>query len=598
MPVEGIRTLHVLSVSDTHGWIYGHAHQREVGNYGLLTSYIEHMHDAAARDPSADVLAIDGGDIIEGTGLSDVTDVRGKIIYSVASRVPFDIMTIGNHDMDNSDSATFLSDHSSALFGDRFISTNTYRNNDGAPLIQHTHKYLTLKNGLRALVFSFLFHGMLYEYGHTKPPAQVIKSNIVQDILNSYKHSVDILIVNNHMASEDSEWGEIYAAFRAYYDAQNYTIPMLFLASHSHILVNQDCPFPNATQCYIVEAGCYLEHLQHVTYMFLDVDYESNGETYRGVQMAKIVPNLPTDFTYANSALRLNIPENALLTKNGLAIQEQIDGYVAALDIMAVIGYSPHEYNLAPPYNSSSSLYSLWTEDVVPSLLFSLNIFDKTCRLLVTPISGYFRESLYEGNITLDDTYTIFPFRYVMSYLNNVTYDELSCVVNYMNSMGTGNQGAPLILLEEDISSMDRSACYNIILTSHESRYISLAMGKGGPCHNVSDPLKSYVPKIIYVESDVTDNTSGNITMGDLLRTYIKRNMPIKEHDGRNRFLSVIIISSFFGIMLVITLILVLLLVLRKYRLHRRAAKHSVKTDRLVYDSDTITTESVTEESK
>lgn len=60
MPAEGIRTLHVLSVSDTHGWVYGHAHQHDIGNYGLLVSYIEHMHNAAARDPSADVLAIDG----------------------------------------------------------------------------------------------------------------------------------------------------------------------------------------------------------------------------------------------------------------------------------------------------------------------------------------------------------------------------------------------------------------------------------------------------------------------------------------------------------------------------------------------------------
>lgn len=599
MPAEGIRTLHVLSVSDTHGWVYGHAHQHDIGNYGLLVSYIEHMHNAAARDPSADVLAIDGGDIIEGTGLSDVTDVRGEIIYSLASRLPFDIMTIGNHDMDNADSAAFLSDHSDTLFGDRFISTNTYRNSDGAPLIQHTHKYLTFKNGIRAMVFSFLFHGMLYEYGHTKPPAQVIKSSAVQDILDSYKYSVDVLVVNNHMASGDSEWSEIYAAFRSYYDAQNYTIPMLLLASHSHILVNQECPFPNATQCYMVEAGCYLEHLQHVEYMFLDVDYESNGEIHKGVQMAKIVPNLPTDFTYANSALRLNIPENALLTKNGLAIQEQIEMYVAALNIMTVIGYSPHEYTLAPPYDSSSSLYSLWIKDVVPSQLFSLDIFDKTCRPLVASVSGYFRESLYAGNITLDDTYTIFPFRYVMSYLNNVTYDELSCVVNYMNSMGTGNQGAPLILLEEDISSMDRGACYNIILTSYESRYITLAMGRGGPCHNVSDSSKSYVPKTIYVESDATGNVSENVTMGDLLRTYIKDNMPTRENDASNRFLSAIIISSLFGIILVITLILVSLLMLRRCRLRRAAKRHVEKeSDRLIYDSDTITTESVTEESK
>lgn len=595
MSVDSIRTLHVLSVSDTHGWVYGHAHHRDIGNYGLLTSYIEHMRDAAAKDPLADVLAIDGGDIIEGTGLSDVTDIRGEIIYSIASHIPFDIMTIGNHDMDNADSAGFLNDHSDTIFGDRFISTNTYRNNDSMPLIQHTHKYMTLKNGLRALVFSFLFHGMLYEYGHTKPPSKVIKSSAVQDVLDFHKHAVDILIVNNHMASEDSDWGEIYTAFRDYYDAQNYTIPMLFLASHSHIVVNQDCPFPNATQCYMVEAGCYLKHLQHVTYMFLDVEYESDGAIHKGVQMAKILPNLPTDFTYVNSALRLNIPEDALMTKNGIAIQEQINAYLTALDIMTVIGYAPHEYNLAPPYNSSSSLYTLWTKDIVPSLLFSMDIFDKSCRPLAVSITGYFRESLYEGTITMDDTYTIFPLRYLMSYLNNVTYDELSCVVNYMNSVGIGNQGAPLILLEDDLNNMDRNSCYNIILTSYESQYINLAMGRGGPCHNVSDSSKSYSPKIIYVETSTADGASENITMGDLLRAYIKTNMPVVDDDEAHRFLSLVIISSLFGVMLVVIMILAIFFMLKKRKLHRRGSKHHEETDRLVYDSDTITTESVTE---
>lgn len=595
MSTDSIRTLHVLSVSDTHGWIYGHAHHHEIGNYGLLTSYIEHVHDIAAKDPLTDVLAIDGGDIIEGTGLSDVTDIRGEIIYNIASQIPFDIMTIGNHDMDNADSASFLNDHSDILFGDRFISTNTYRSNDSLPLIQHTYKYMTLKNGLRILVFSFLFHGMLYEYGYTKSPLEVIRSNAVQDVLDSHKHIVDILIINNHMASADSTWGEIYTEFRSYYDAQNYTIPMLFLAAHSHVVVNQGCPFSNAIQCYMVEAGCYLRHLQHMTYMFLDIEYESDGEIRKGVQMAKIVPNLPTDFTYANSALRLNIPEDALLTKNGIAIQERIDAYLTALDITSVIGYAPHGYNLSPPYNSSNSLYNLWAKSIVPSLLSPMNIFDNSCRTLTVSITSYFRESLYEGTITMDDTYTIFPFRYLMSYLNNVTYDELSCVVNYMNSIGTGNQGAPLILLEGDINDLDKSSCYNIILTSHESQYIDLIMTKGGPCHGVSDPSKSYDPNIIYVKTNSTGGVSENITMRDLLRTYIKTNMPIVDEDEGHRFLSLIIISSLFGIMLIVIMILSAFFMLKKRRLHRHGAKHHKEGDMLVYDSDTITTESVTE---
>ena len=73
----------IIHTTDIHGWLAGHPHQAELdADFGDFLSLIEHLHTQA--DANNDhFLLFDSGDLIEGTGLSDATDIHGYLIYCV-----------------------------------------------------------------------------------------------------------------------------------------------------------------------------------------------------------------------------------------------------------------------------------------------------------------------------------------------------------------------------------------------------------------------------------------------------------------------------------------------------------------------------------
>ena len=85
----------VLHLTDIHGWIAGHPHDEAYNaDLGDFVSLMEHLIASDDRE----VLLFDSGDLIEGTGLSDVTEVHGEAIFPIIQRIPgFTALTIGNH---------------------------------------------------------------------------------------------------------------------------------------------------------------------------------------------------------------------------------------------------------------------------------------------------------------------------------------------------------------------------------------------------------------------------------------------------------------------------------------------------------------------
>jgi 2',3'-cyclic-nucleotide 2'-phosphodiesterase (5'-nucleotidase family) len=52
----------------------------------------------------------DSGDIVEGTGLSDASSVHGERILPIVQQVPYDAITIGNHELYHSETVRALRD--------------------------------------------------------------------------------------------------------------------------------------------------------------------------------------------------------------------------------------------------------------------------------------------------------------------------------------------------------------------------------------------------------------------------------------------------------------------------------------------------------
>ena len=83
-----------VHITDVHGWVAGHKHQESYNaDMGDFASLMEHL---LVQDKT--VMLIDSGDIIEGTGISDVPEIHGEKLFPIMQKIPgFAALTIGNH---------------------------------------------------------------------------------------------------------------------------------------------------------------------------------------------------------------------------------------------------------------------------------------------------------------------------------------------------------------------------------------------------------------------------------------------------------------------------------------------------------------------
>lgn len=96
----------VLHTTDIHGWLLGHQRAswpepNYSGDLGDLASFVTHMK-GIAKNKSVDLLLVDSGDTHDGTGLSDgypPGDVDGHESNKFIRKLPYDVMTIGNHEL-------------------------------------------------------------------------------------------------------------------------------------------------------------------------------------------------------------------------------------------------------------------------------------------------------------------------------------------------------------------------------------------------------------------------------------------------------------------------------------------------------------------
>ena len=92
-------------------------------------------------------------------GDAQVTPVAGEFLAPILKRIPYDALTIGNHELyedstvENLESSGFLQQ-----FGERLVTSNQRLALDGHPIGGSQHTVLEGRNGARLLAFGFLFN--------------------------------------------------------------------------------------------------------------------------------------------------------------------------------------------------------------------------------------------------------------------------------------------------------------------------------------------------------------------------------------------------------------------------------------------------------
>src|ERR1700712_5496915 len=113
--------LNFLQTTDTHGWHAGHLQEGELlyqlscshlilnrpqysADWGDYISCAERMR-ARADETGVDILLVDTGDRIEGNGLYDASNPKGRFTYDIFKEQDIDILSTGNHELYQADAA-------------------------------------------------------------------------------------------------------------------------------------------------------------------------------------------------------------------------------------------------------------------------------------------------------------------------------------------------------------------------------------------------------------------------------------------------------------------------------------------------------------
>lgn len=125
-PVEW-RDINILHLTDVHSFVAGNRHEGVDADYGDLVSFISHMR-ARAQERGVELFVVNTGDLVDGTGMSDATPIAGEFLTPILRMVPYDALTIGNHELYEDSTVDNLRKPGGLLehFGERCVTSNQF----------------------------------------------------------------------------------------------------------------------------------------------------------------------------------------------------------------------------------------------------------------------------------------------------------------------------------------------------------------------------------------------------------------------------------------------------------------------------------------
>ena len=181
-----------------------------------------------------DLLVIDSGDRIEGNGLYDASDPKGKYTFDIFKEQHIDVICVGNHELYKKNSSENEYFVTVPAFKDNYLASNLDiidpRTGDLVPLASRYKKFTTKKQGLKILAFGFIFD-FTGNYNNTvvQPVEQTIKEAWFQEAIRD--REVDLFLVVGHVHIRAAEFDAIYKAIRnVQWDTR-----VQFFGGHYHI---------------------------------------------------------------------------------------------------------------------------------------------------------------------------------------------------------------------------------------------------------------------------------------------------------------------------------------------------------------------------
>ncbi|GAB7364579.1 hypothetical protein MBLNU230_g5386t1 [Neophaeotheca triangularis] len=423
--------LNFLHTTDTHGWHGGHLSEAQYSaDWGDYISFASHLRNRTNAEKT-DLLVVDTGDRIEGNGLYDASEPKGKYTYRIFTQQHLDVITVGNHELYLQNSSEREYDTTVPAYRESYIASNLDIHNPKTgeleALAPRFRKFTTPNQGIRVLAFGFLFNFQGNADNTVVQPVQAtVKEEWFQDAIRDKE--VDLFLVAGHVPVRDSEEFElIYQTIRsAQWDA-----PIAFLGGHTHIRDFREFD----DKAYGLESGRYMETIGFMSIKGLKTGGKK-AQTEEAIEPQKSSPVFKRRYI-DNNLLSLHHHSQTNVstfpTELGTNVTRAIHSARKALNLDHTFGCAPQDYWLSRAHYPSDTSLLTWLEKRVLPDTFT----DATSRpSIVLTNSGAMRFDIFKGPFTVDSTFLLSPFGSGFRRIKDVPYEAASQVLQVLNHQG------------------------------------------------------------------------------------------------------------------------------------------------------------------
>ena len=373
-----------------------------------------------------DLLLIDTGDRIEGNGIYDASDPKGKYTFDIFAAQDVDILSSGNHELYKKNSSENDYNILVPRFRDSYVASNLDivdpKTGDLVPLAHRYRKFTTKKQGIRITAFGFIYD-FTGNYNNTRinPVEKTVEEGWFKDAVRD--EDVDLFVVIGHATVRSKEFETIFKAIRG----AKWDTPIQFFGGHLHVRDYKKFD----SKAYGLASGRFMETVGFQSISGLPTGGKTNLHTRASPSFARryIDNNV---FSYHHHT-RLN--ESTFPTSHGVNVSYQIKSARETLKLDTTFGCATQDLWMSrAKYPSKNSIFTWLEEQVLPNVVNDTSRADKP-RLAVFNTGGI-RFDIFEGPFTRDSTFIVSPFDSGFRYVKDVPYDKASRILAILNSEG------------------------------------------------------------------------------------------------------------------------------------------------------------------
>lgn len=384
-----------------------------------------------------DLLVVDTGDRIEGNGLYDASEPKGKYTFDILKQEHIDVICTGNHELYKRNSSENEYKINVPNFSDTYLASNLDiidpKSGDRVPLAPRFKKFTTKKQGIRILAFGFIYDFMGNENNTVIQPVEdTVKEQWFQEAIRD--REVDLFLVIGHVPVRSPEYDELFRAIRK----EQWDTPIQFFGGHTHIRDYKKYDYKSVA----LESGRFME-----TIGFQSIDGLSTGG--KDVQISatpkffrKYIDNNLFSFYHHTGLNATTFP-----TELGQNVSKEINAARKSLNLDSVYGCAEQDLWMSrAKYPSNSSIFTWLEQRVLPDVVVDKNRVNNSRLAMVN--TGGIRFDIFKGPFTRDSTYIVSPFTNGFRYVKDVPYAKASKLLEVLN-----NNGQILQYMDPDLQS-------------------------------------------------------------------------------------------------------------------------------------------------